>query len=39
MAGIYTDKTLRAINKNQIIDLFLKAQEQTNTNSLINYRN
>ena len=31
MAGVYTEKTLRALNKNQIIDLFLKAQEQTNT--------
>ena len=27
----YTEETLRALNKNQIIDLFLKTQEQTNT--------
>ena len=31
MAGVYTEETLRALNKNQIIDLFLKTQEQTNT--------
>ena len=31
MAGVYTEETLRAFNKNQIIDLFLKTQEQTNT--------
>ena len=24
MAGVYTEETLRALNKNQIIDLFLK---------------
>ena len=31
MAGVHTVETLRALNKNQIIDLFLKTQEQTNT--------
>ena len=35
MAGVYTEETLRALltalNKNQIIDLFLETQEQTNT--------
>ena len=31
MAGGITEETLRALNKNQIIDLFLKTQEQTNT--------
>ena len=31
MAGVYTEETLTAFNKNQIIDLFLKTQEQTNT--------
>ena len=31
MAWVYTEETLRALNKNQIIDLFLKTQEQTNT--------
>ena len=31
MAGVYTEETLRALNKNQIIDLFLKTQEQANT--------
>ena len=31
MAGVYTEETLRALNKNHIIDLFLKTQEQTNT--------
>ena len=31
MAGLYTEETLRALNKNQIINLFLKTQEQTNS--------
>ena len=31
MSGVYTEETLRALNKNQIIDLFLKIQEQTST--------
>ena len=31
MAGVYTEETLRALNINQIIDLFLKSQEQANT--------
>ena len=31
MARVYTEETLKALNKNQIIDLFLKTQEQTNT--------
>ena len=31
MSGVYTEETLRALNKNQIIDLFLKTHEQANT--------
>ena len=31
MAGVYTEESLRALNKNQIIYLFLKTQEQANT--------
>ena len=31
MTSAYTEETLRALNKNQIIDLFLKVQEQPNT--------
>ena len=31
MSGVYTEETLRALNKNQIIDLFLKIQEQAST--------
>ena len=31
MAGVYTEKTLRTLNKNQIIDLFLQTKEQTNS--------
>ena len=31
MSGVYTEETLRALNKNQIIDLFLKTQEQAST--------
>ena len=30
MAGVYTEETLSALN-NQIIDLFLKIQEQSDT--------
>ena len=29
MAEVYTEGTLRALNKNQIIDLLLQTQEQT----------
>ena len=31
MAGVYTEETRITLNKEQIIDLFLKMQEQTNT--------
>ena len=31
MAGVYTEDTLKALNKNQLIDLFLKMQDQTNS--------
>ena len=31
MSGVYTEQTLRALNKNQIFDLFLKTQEKANT--------
>ena len=31
MAGVYTEETLRALNKSQIIDFFLKTQGQMNT--------
>ena len=31
MTELYTEETLRALNKNQIIDIFLKTQEQTST--------
>ena len=31
MAGVHTEETLRALNKNQIIDLFLQTKEQTNS--------
>ena len=31
MARVYTEETLKALNNIQIIDLFLKTQEQTNT--------
>ena len=31
MTGVYTEETPRVLNKNQIIDLFLKSPEQTNT--------
>ena len=30
MSGVYTEETLRALSKNQIIDLFLKTQKQAN---------
>ena len=30
MTGAYTEDTLRALNKTQLIDLFLKMQDQTN---------
>ena len=30
MTGAYTEDTLRALNKTQSIDLFLKMQDQTN---------
>ena len=39
MSGVYTEETLRALNKNQIIDLFLKTQEQANNYSFTNCRN
>ena len=31
MAGVYPEETLTALIKNQIIDLFLKTEEQTDT--------
>ena len=31
ISGVYTEETLRVLNKNQTIDLFLKSQEQANT--------
>ena len=31
IAGVYTEETLRALNKDQIIDLFLKTHKQANT--------
>ena len=31
MAGMHTEETMRPLNKNQVIDLFLKTQEQTIT--------
>ena len=31
MTGIYTEYTLKALNKTQLIDLFLKMQDQTNS--------
>ena len=30
MAGVYTEETLQSLNKTQLIQLFLKTQEQTN---------
>ena len=31
MTGVYTEDTLKALNKSQLIDLFLKMQDQTNS--------
>ena len=31
MAGVYTEDTLKALSKTQLIDLFLKMQDQTNS--------
>ena len=31
MTGIYAEDTLKALNKTQLIDLFLKMQDQTNS--------
>ena len=31
MTGVYTEDTLKALNKTQLIDLFLKMQDQTNS--------
>ena len=31
MTGVYTEHTLKALNKTQLIDLFLKMQDQTNS--------
>ena len=31
MGGVYTEDTLKALNKTQLIDLFLKMQDQTNS--------
>ena len=31
MTGVYTEETLKALNKTQLIDLFLKMQDQTNS--------
>ena len=31
MTGVYTEHTLKAWNKTQLIDLFLKIQDQTNS--------
>ena len=31
MTGVYTEHTLKALNKTQLIDLFLKIQDQTNS--------
>ena len=28
MAGVYTEETLRALNKDQVVDLFLKLQDR-----------
>ena len=32
MTGIYTEDTLKDLSKTQLIDLFLKMQDQTNSN-------
>ena len=31
MTKVYTERTLKALNKIQLIDLFLKMQDQTNS--------
>ena len=31
MTGVYTEDTLKALNKTQLIDLFLNMQDQTNS--------
>ena len=31
MTGVYIEDTLKALNKTQLIDLFLKMQDQTNS--------
>ena len=31
MTGVYTEDTLKAVNITQLIDLFLKMQDQTNS--------
>ena len=31
MTGVYTEDTLKALNKTQLIDLFLKMQDQANS--------
>ena len=31
MTGVYTKDALKALNKTQLIDLFLKMQDQTNS--------
>ena len=31
MTGAYTEDTLKALNRTQLIDLFLKMQDQTNS--------
>ena len=31
MTGVYTEDTLKALNKTQLIDLFLKMLDQTNS--------
>ena len=31
MTGVHTEDTLKALNKTQLIDLFLKMQDQTNS--------
>ena len=34
MTGVYTEDTLKALNKIQLIDLFLKMQDQTNSTTV-----
>ena len=31
MTGVYTEDTLKALNKTQLIDLFVEMQDQTNS--------